>query len=98
MLFIVTVDNPFYIRAHSSSVLKVALSRDTQFLASHLIMDYSLLVGVDDKNDEFVIGIIDYMRTFTWDKKLETFVKSSGLLGGQGKQPTIVSPDIYRSR
>ncbi|XP_065570926.1 1-phosphatidylinositol 3-phosphate 5-kinase-like [Artemia franciscana] len=94
----VTVDNPFYIRAHSSSVLKVALSRDTQFLASHLIMDYSLLVGVDDKNDEFVIGIIDYMRTFTWDKKLETFVKSSGLLGGQGKQPTIVSPDIYRSR
>lgn len=27
----------------------------------------------------------DYIRTFTWDKKLEMVVKSTGILGGQGK-------------
>ena len=41
---------------------------------------------------------VDYIRTFTWDKRLETFVKSSGILGGQGKMPTVVSPDLYRTR
>ena len=40
----------------------------------------------------------DYLRTFTWDKKIETMVKKSGILGGQGKLPTIVSPDEYRTR
>ena len=40
----------------------------------------------------------DYIRTFTWDKRLETVVKSSGILGGQGKMPTIVSPEVYRTR
>lgn len=28
---------------------------------------------------------LDYIRTFTWDKKLEMVVKSTGILGGQGK-------------
>lgn len=27
----------------------------------------------------------DYIRTFTWDKKLEMVVKSTGILGGQGE-------------
>lgn len=40
----------------------------------------------------------DYLRTFTWDKKLETMVKKSGIFGGQGKLPTIVSPAEYRDR
>jgi len=43
-------------------------------------------------------NFIDYIRTFTWDKRLETYVKSSGFLGGQGKMPTIVSPEVYRNR
>jgi 1-phosphatidylinositol-3-phosphate 5-kinase len=37
----------------------------------------------------------DYVRPFTWDKKLETMVKLSL---GQGKLPTIVPPEIYLSR
>lgn len=40
----------------------------------------------------------DYIRTFTWDKKIETIVKRSGILGGQGKVPTIVSPLEYKDR
>ena len=41
---------------------------------------------------------IDYIRTYTWDKRLETYVKLTGILGGQGKMPTVVSPDLYRNR
>lgn len=47
---------------------------------------------------KLAVHFLDYIRTFTWDKKLETMVKKSGLLGGQGKLPTIVSPHEYRDR
>jgi len=33
------------------------------------------------------------------DKKLETWVKESGFLGGTGKgEPTVVTPKLYRQR
>uniref|UniRef100_A0A8C7GBW6 1-phosphatidylinositol 3-phosphate 5-kinase n=1 Tax=Oncorhynchus kisutch TaxID=8019 RepID=A0A8C7GBW6_ONCKI len=91
-------DNPLYIRAHCKAILRAAIHSDAYFLSSHLIIDYSLLVGRDDSTDELVVGIIDYIRTFTWDKKLEMVVKSTGILGGQGKMPTVVSPELYRAR
>ncbi|KAM4626802.1 1-phosphatidylinositol 3-phosphate 5-kinase [Discoglossus pictus] len=91
-------DNPLYIRSHCKSVLRASIHSDSHFLSSHLIIDYSLLVGRDDTCDELVVGIIDYIRTFTWDKKLEMVVKSTGILGGQGKMPTVVSPELYRTR
>ncbi|XP_073489524.1 1-phosphatidylinositol 3-phosphate 5-kinase isoform X2 [Aquarana catesbeiana] len=91
-------DNPLYIRSHCKSVLRACIHSDSHFLSSHLIIDYSLLVGRDDTTDELVVGIIDYIRTFTWDKKLEMVVKSTGILGGQGKMPTVVSPELYRTR
>uniref|UniRef100_A0A673YKT7 1-phosphatidylinositol 3-phosphate 5-kinase n=1 Tax=Salmo trutta TaxID=8032 RepID=A0A673YKT7_SALTR len=91
-------DNPMYIRAHCKAILRAAIHSDACFLSSHLIIDYSLLVGRDDATDELVVGIIDYIRTFTWDKKLEMVVKSTGILGGQGKMPTVVSPELYRAR
>ncbi|XP_061042927.1 1-phosphatidylinositol 3-phosphate 5-kinase isoform X4 [Eubalaena glacialis] len=91
-------DNPLYIRSHSKAVLRASIRSDSQFLSSHLIIDYSLLVGRDDTSNELVVGIIDYIRTFTWDKKLEMVVKSTGILGGQGKMPTVVSPELYRTR
>ncbi|KAM5152064.1 1-phosphatidylinositol 3-phosphate 5-kinase isoform 2-T2 [Mantella aurantiaca] len=91
-------DNPLYIRSHCKTVLRASIHSDSHFLSSHLIIDYSLLVGRDDTTDELVVGIIDYIRTFTWDKKLEMVVKSTGILGGQGKMPTVVSPELYRTR
>ncbi|XP_044009254.1 1-phosphatidylinositol 3-phosphate 5-kinase isoform X2 [Aphidius gifuensis] len=91
-------DSPLYIRPHSKAVLNKAIDKDTEFLADNSVMDYSLLVGLEPKSGELVLGIIDYIRTFTWDKKLETMVKKTGILGGQGKQPTIVSPEEYRTR
>ncbi|XP_041857069.1 1-phosphatidylinositol 3-phosphate 5-kinase isoform X3 [Melanotaenia boesemani] len=91
-------DNPLYIRSHCKAILRSAIHSDAYFLSSHLIIDYSLLVGRDDATDQLVVGIIDYIRTFTWDKRLEMVVKSTGILGGQGKMPTVVSPELYRAR
>lgn len=40
----------------------------------------------------------DYIRTFTFDKRLESIVKQTPLLGRQGVLPTIISPKLYRQR
>ncbi|XP_042212733.1 1-phosphatidylinositol 3-phosphate 5-kinase-like isoform X2 [Homarus americanus] len=90
--------SPLYVRPHSKTVLSRAIAADTAFLSQQLIMDYSLLVGIDSTANELIIGIIDYIRTFTWDKKLETIIKGSVLGGGAGKLPTVVSPEVYRTR
>ena len=38
-------------------------------------------------------GIIGYIRQYTWDKHVETWVKSAGLLlGGNEQEPTVISP------
>ncbi|CAG8493964.1 5651_t:CDS:2 [Diversispora eburnea] len=39
-----------------------------------------------------------FIRTFTWDKTLESWVKASGFLGGGRKEPTIVTPHQYKNR
>lgn len=62
------------------------------------VMDYSLLVGVDEEKHELVLGIIDFMRQYTWDKHLETWVKASGILGGSKNTPTVISPKQYKKR
>lgn len=63
------------------------------------VMDYSLLVGVDEQKHELVLGIIDFMRQYTWDKHLESWVKFSGILGGpKNSSPTVISPMQYKRR
>lgn len=59
-------------------------------------MDYSLLVAVDTERRELVCGIIDYLRQYTWDKQLETWVKSS--LVPKNVLPTVISPKEYKRR
>ena len=90
--------DPIYLRDHDKHVLKQAIQNDTAFLAAKDVMDYSLLVGVDEHAQELVVGVIDYIRTFTWDKRLEMYVKQSGILGGQGNLPTVISPLSYQER
>lgn len=89
---------PLYILSHSKAVLKDAINRDSTFLEKNQIMDYSLLVGLDHDSSILVLGIIDYIRTFTFDKKVESFVKQTGILGGMGKLPTVISPERYKQR
>ncbi|KAJ2723869.1 Mitochondrial distribution and morphology protein 12 [Coemansia sp. Benny D115] len=90
--------NPICIRQQTKRHLHDAIWNDTLFLSKMNVMDYSLLVGFDEKSGELVVGIVDFIRTFTWDKKLESWVKEAGILGGGGKGPTIVSPKQYKNR
>lgn len=47
---------------------------------SHLLMFINITLLL------ILLPATDYIRTFTWDKKLEMVVKSTGILGGQGEQ------------
>lgn len=91
--------NPIFLDSRAKRKLERAVWNDTSFLASVDVMDYSLLVGMDEEGKELVLGIIDYMRQYTWDKHLETWVKASGILGGpKNASPTIISPKQYKKR
>ncbi|GAC99304.1 hypothetical protein PHSY_006905 [Pseudozyma hubeiensis SY62] len=91
--------NPIFIREHSKKLLRASLYNDSLFLADMNVMDYSLMVGVDRQTKQLVVGIIDFVRTYTWDKRVESFVKETALLGGAGKgEPTIITPPDYRTR
>ncbi|CAL5001812.1 unnamed protein product [Urochloa decumbens] len=91
--------SPIFVGNKAKRLLERAVWNDTSFLAGIDVMDYSLLVGVDEEKHELVLGIIDFMRQYTWDKHLETWVKSSGILGGpKNASPTVVSPMQYKKR
>ncbi|RWR76209.1 1-phosphatidylinositol-3-phosphate 5-kinase FAB1B [Cinnamomum micranthum f. kanehirae] len=91
--------SPIFVGNKAKRLLERAVWNDTSFLASIDVMDYSLLVGVDEEKHELVLGIIDFMRQYTWDKHLETWVKASGILGGlRNSTPTVISPVQYKKR
>ncbi|XP_044947113.1 putative 1-phosphatidylinositol-3-phosphate 5-kinase FAB1C [Hordeum vulgare subsp. vulgare] len=90
---------PIFLGHKAKRTLERAVWNDTSVLASLDVMDYSLLVGIDDEKNELVIGIIDFLRQYTWDKQLETWVKASGILGGpKNETPTVISPVQYKKR
>ncbi|SMN19246.1 similar to Saccharomyces cerevisiae YFR019W FAB1 1-phosphatidylinositol-3-phosphate 5-kinase [Maudiozyma saulgeensis] len=95
-------ESPIHVREYDKKLLRASLWNDTLFLAKMNVMDYSLVVGIDNDNYTLVVGIIDFIRTFTWDKKLESWVKEKGLVGGGSssiiKQPTVVTPRQYKNR
>ncbi|XP_022972867.1 putative 1-phosphatidylinositol-3-phosphate 5-kinase FAB1D isoform X1 [Cucurbita maxima] len=88
--------SPIYVSNRAKRRMQRAIWNDTAFLNSINVMDYSLLVGVDAEKKEFVCGIIDYLRQYTWDKQLETWVKSS--LVPKNVLPTVISPKEYKRR
>ncbi|KAJ6802458.1 1-phosphatidylinositol-3-phosphate 5-kinase FAB1A isoform X1 [Iris pallida] len=89
--------SPMYIGGRHKHLFQRAIWNDTSFLTSINVMDYSLLVGVDKQRREFVFGIIDYLRQYTWDKQLETWVKTS-LVVPKNSLPTVISPKEYKKR
>ncbi|CAM8878512.1 unnamed protein product [Rhodiola kirilowii] len=58
--------DPIILGSKAKRSLERAVWNDTSFLASVDVMDYSLLVGVDYERKELVLGIIDFMRQYTW--------------------------------
>ncbi|CAN6624043.1 1-phosphatidylinositol 3-phosphate 5-kinase Fab1p [Trichomonascus vanleenenianus] len=91
-------ESPLFVREYAKRLLRTSLFNDTLFLAKMNVMDYSLVIGIDEDSKQLVVGIIDFIRTFTWDKKLESWVKERGLVGGGVKEPTVVSPKQYKNR
>ncbi|XP_028752152.1 1-phosphatidylinositol-3-phosphate 5-kinase FAB1B-like [Neltuma alba] len=91
--------SPIFVGNKAKKLLSRAVWNDTSFLARVGVMDYSLLLGIDQEHHQLVVGIIDYMRRYTWDKHLETWVKASGILGGpKNAAPTVISPHQYKER
>lgn len=90
-------ENPLFAREHSKKLLRASVWNDTLFLARQNVMDYSLMIAIDDNRKELVVGIIDCIRTYTWDKKLESWIKDRGFAGGRNR-PTVTSPKEYKSR
>ncbi|KAF2452352.1 hypothetical protein BDY21DRAFT_382883 [Lineolata rhizophorae] len=86
-------EQPIFVREHTKKLLKASVWNDTLFLSKQNVMDYSLMAGFDDDRREIIVGIIDCIRTYTWDKKLETWIKDRGK-----NKPTITSPKDYRNR
>ena len=72
-----------------------AVLNDTLFLSLINVVDYSILVGMDEDNKELVVGIIDYMRQYDIIKKMERMGKSVGMIAGQA-EPTVIQPPNYR--
>jgi 1-phosphatidylinositol-3-phosphate 5-kinase len=56
------------------------------------------MIAVDESRKELVVGIVDCIRTYTWDKKLESWIKDLGLGGGGRNRPTVTSPKEYKTR
>lgn len=88
---------PIYIEGKTKNLMERAIWNDTSFLSNMNVMDYSLFVGVDKQKKELVFGIIDYLRQYTWDKQLESWVKTS-LVVPKNLSPTVISPREYKIR
>lgn len=91
-------ESPLFAREHSKKLLSQSVWNDTLFLGRQNVMDYSLMIAIDESRRELVVGIIDCIRTYTWDKKLESWIKDRGFAGGGRNRPTVTSPKEYKSR
>ncbi|CAG8567202.1 27595_t:CDS:10 [Gigaspora margarita] len=85
----------FLTYSYGKKLLREAIANDTQFLCDANIMDYSLLVGVDDDKKELVTGIVDFIGEYTFYKKIENRGKT---LGRNAKEVTVLPPDQYKDR
>lgn len=87
------------LHAHSKKIILESVHNDTHFLASCNVMDYSLLVGVNDDRKELIVGIVDFIGPYTWYKTLETRAKTTlnaAVRGGKGV--TVLPPGMYGDR
>ncbi|RYH31548.1 hypothetical protein EON65_02430 [archaeon] len=57
-----TRGRPFPLKHRAKMFFHKAVQNDTLFLSIVNVVDYSILVGFDDKTHEVTVGIIDYLR------------------------------------
>ena len=92
-----TSGRPLPLRDQAKAYFNSAVLNDTLFLSLINVVDYSILVGMDEENHVLVVGIIDYMRQYDIIKKMERMGKSVGMIAGQA-EPTVIQPPNYRNR
>ena len=85
---------PLHLREQSKKLLSMATNNDTLFLSRISVVDYSLLIGIDEKERELVVGIIDYVHQYTLTKVLEKNLKELA----SKESATVQSPDVYKKR
>ncbi|WRT64251.1 uncharacterized protein IL334_001182 [Kwoniella shivajii] len=83
------------LQPHAKRILQEAISLDTRFLSNQSIMDYSLLIGLDEGKHELVIGLVDAIGSYNLFKTIESRGKMALKRGGD---VTIIPPDQYRER
>lgn len=66
----VELENSVDIQESSKTLLNIGIINDTLFLSIVNVVDYSLLVGVNEETKELVVGIIDYFRCYDIIKKI----------------------------
>ncbi|KAF9527482.1 hypothetical protein CPB83DRAFT_856253 [Crepidotus variabilis] len=84
------------VRPHSKVILREAIKNDADFLAKSNIMDYSLLLGVDEDKKEIACGLVDTIGSYTFAKTIEYKAKL-GLQSGN-KEVTVIPPAEYQER
>ncbi|PCH34847.1 hypothetical protein WOLCODRAFT_139614 [Wolfiporia cocos MD-104 SS10] len=83
------------VHPHSKVVFQEAIRTDCDFLARSNIMDYSLLLGVDEENKRIACGLVDTIGSYTFAKTLEYKAKQNL---NAGKEVTVVPPYEYQER
>ncbi|KAI5844608.1 hypothetical protein DFP73DRAFT_477973 [Morchella snyderi] len=51
-------ESPLFVREHSKKLLRASVWNDTLFLSRQNVMDYSLMIGIDEVRKELCVGII----------------------------------------
>merc|ERR1712190_310112 len=80
--------------------LEAGVNNDCALLAHLELIDYSMLLAAAPPDDEdsmgiLGLGIIDWLRPYTWDKRAESGIKS---LLHPGELPTVIPQREYAVR
>jgi 1-phosphatidylinositol-3-phosphate 5-kinase len=92
-----TGGRPMPMHDRAKAVFHMSILNDTLFLSIINVLDYSILVGIDEEKMELVVGIIDFMRQYDILKQMERVGKSLPMVVGS-EAPTIIQPPLYKAR
>eukprot|EP00585_Thalassiosira_rotula_P014568 CAMPEP_0196171486 /NCGR_PEP_ID=MMETSP0911-20130528/5482_1 /TAXON_ID=49265 /ORGANISM="Thalassiosira rotula, Strain GSO102" /LENGTH=228 /DNA_ID=CAMNT_0041438309 /DNA_START=109 /DNA_END=795 /DNA_ORIENTATION=+ len=92
-----TNGRPLPLTDRAKAVFHMSILNDTLFLSIINVLDYSILVGIDEEKMELVVGIIDFMRQYDILKQMERVGKSLPMVVGS-EAPTIIQPPLYKAR
>ena len=92
-----THGRPMPMHDRAKEVFHMSILNDTLFLSIINVLDYSILVGIDEEKMELVVGIIDFMRQYDILKQMERVGKSLPMVVGS-EAPTIIQPPLYKAR